>query len=248
MRARSRIEASSASSRSTGGSRVGELDEEMVYEARAGPDVHARSVARGGSRRSRVIVCSSLLRRASRAGPVLEGRGLGRPLELGRGIGRASREIVALSDARCARTARRSEYHLDRLAAQNLLTFLGSRPRPTTASCRRRPDDRHRAIPRRDRRLARLHPDAVRRAGCTRHGRSPSGARLRDTLGRTRHSRSGRDDGVALHIPETPTSCHRSPISMIIRRRGRRAASSRSWGKPALFGARFPGERGPRAC
>ena len=35
------------------GRRVGELDEEMVYEARAGPDVPARRVDAGGSRRSR---------------------------------------------------------------------------------------------------------------------------------------------------------------------------------------------------
>ena len=34
------------------GRRVGELDEEMVYEARAGPDVPARRLAPGGSRRS----------------------------------------------------------------------------------------------------------------------------------------------------------------------------------------------------
>ena len=35
------------------GRRVGELDEEMVYEARAGPDVPARRARPGGSRRSR---------------------------------------------------------------------------------------------------------------------------------------------------------------------------------------------------
>ena len=34
------------------GRRVGELDEEMVYEARPGPDVPARRHAPGGSRRS----------------------------------------------------------------------------------------------------------------------------------------------------------------------------------------------------
>ena len=34
------------------GRRVGELDEEMVYEARAGPDLPARRHAPGGSRKS----------------------------------------------------------------------------------------------------------------------------------------------------------------------------------------------------
>ena len=81
-----------------GGGRVGELDEEMVYEAREGPDVPARRLDlayRGDHPRPRARLAGS--RRAGR-GAVLEGRGR-RPARTSSG---------RRSDARPAGAGRRS--------------------------------------------------------------------------------------------------------------------------------------------
>ena len=93
-----------------GGGRVGELDEEMVYEARAG-----QTFLLGASTwwieeitRDRVLVRP---RRAFRRCAVLEGRGRRPAHELGEAIGATSRELVALSDEgrwRSSRTSIRS--------------------------------------------------------------------------------------------------------------------------------------------
>src|SRR6185436_5087470 len=106
-----------------GGGRVGELDEEMVYEARQG-----QTFVLGASTwrieeitRDRVLV--SPAPGVPGAVPFWKGEGVGRPVELGERIGRASREIVALSDAKALERLR-GDYHLDELAAKNLLTFL----------------------------------------------------------------------------------------------------------------------------
>ena len=147
-----------------GGGRVGELDEEMVYEARQGQTfmLGASTWRIEEITRDRVLV--SPAPGAPGAVPFWKGEGVGRPFELGEKIGRASREIVALSDAERARAPRRRLP--PRSARRQEPSHLLARP-----GCRerwRRPvrsDGRRRAIPRRDRRLARLHPDAVRGAG-----------------------------------------------------------------------------------
>ena len=117
-----------------GGGRVGELDEEMVYEARQGQTfmLGASTWRIEEITRDRVLV--SPAPGVPGAVPFWKGEGIGRPYELGVKIGRASREIVALSDAK-ALDGLAGEYHLDPRAAKNLLTFLGSRPRRTAASC-----------------------------------------------------------------------------------------------------------------
>src|SRR3954470_19319857 len=106
-----------------GGGRVGELDEEMVYEARAGQVIMlgASSWRIEDITRDRVLV--SPAPGVPGAVPFWKGEGVGRPYELGEKIGRASREIVALSDAKALERLW-SEYHLDPLAAKNLLTYL----------------------------------------------------------------------------------------------------------------------------
>src|SRR3989440_5260448 len=81
-----------------GGGRVGELDEEMVYEARAGQTflLGASTWRSEEITRDRVLV--SPAPGIPGAVPFWKGEGVGRPYELGEAVGRASRELVALGD------------------------------------------------------------------------------------------------------------------------------------------------------
>jgi ATP-dependent Lhr-like helicase len=101
------------------GRRVGELDEEMVYEARAG-----QTFLLGASTwrieeigRDRVIVTPAP--GAPGALPFWKGDGVGRPKELGKAIGAFSRWAVE-QDAETLQ----ADYDLDAFAAKNLLAFL----------------------------------------------------------------------------------------------------------------------------
>src|SRR5262249_43269433 len=81
-----------------GGGRVGELDEEMVYEARAGQTflLGASTWRIEDITRDRVLV--SPAPGLPGAVPFWKGEGVGRPFELGQKIGAASRELSALGD------------------------------------------------------------------------------------------------------------------------------------------------------
>jgi ATP-dependent helicase Lhr and Lhr-like helicase len=101
------------------GRRVGELDEEMVYEARAG-----QTFLLGASTwrieeigRDRVIVTPAP--GVPGAVPFWKGDGVGRPKELGREIGAFSRWAVEQPAEVLER-----DYDLDTLAAKNLVDFL----------------------------------------------------------------------------------------------------------------------------
>ena len=86
--------------------------------------------------------------------PFWKGEGVGRPFELGERIGRASRELVALSDAKALERLR-DDYHLDALRGEEP-RHVPARPGGDRRRRRAlRPHDRRRAVPRRDRRLAR---------------------------------------------------------------------------------------------
>src|SRR5262245_41574722 len=111
-----------------GGGRVGELDEEMVYEAREGQTfmLGASTWRIEEITRDRVLV--SPAPGVPGAVPFWKGEGIGRPYELGAKIGAASREIAALSDDSAAKRLQ-GDYHLDGLAARNLLAFLREQER-----------------------------------------------------------------------------------------------------------------------
>jgi ATP-dependent Lhr-like helicase len=101
------------------GRRVGELDEEMVYEARAG-----QTFLLGASTwrieeigRDRVIVTPAP--GAPGAVPFWKGDGVGRPKELGAAIGAFSRWAVDQDSETL-----QADYDLDPYAAKNLLDFL----------------------------------------------------------------------------------------------------------------------------
>jgi ATP-dependent Lhr-like helicase len=101
------------------GRRVGELDEEMVYEARPGQTflLGASTWRIEEITRDRVIVTPAP--GAPGAVPFWRGDGVGRPAELGRAIGAFAREAVAREPEDLAK-----EYDLDRRAANNLVTYL----------------------------------------------------------------------------------------------------------------------------
>jgi ATP-dependent Lhr-like helicase len=106
-----------------GGGRVGELDEEMVYEAREGQTflLGASTWRIEEITRDRVLV--SPAPGVPGVAPFWKGEGVGRPAELGARIGATTRELVALAhDA--ARERLREGYGLDELAAKNLETYL----------------------------------------------------------------------------------------------------------------------------
>ncbi len=209
-----------------GGGRVGELDEEMVYEARAGQTflLGASTWRIEEITRDRVLV--SPAPGLPGAVPFWKGEGVGRPYELGEEIGAASRELAALGDdAMLGRL--RDEYLLDERAARNLLAFL----REQAGRDRRRAERSHgrrRALPRRDRRLAGLHPDAVRGAGPRAVG---DGDRRRGCASRSGStcSRSGRTTGSRSTCP-TPTCRRRRRVARSTRTRSRSSWSPR-WGR-----------------
>lgn len=119
-----------------GGGRVGELDEEMVYESRVG-DVFTLGTTSWRIEditRDRVLV--SPAPGVPGRLPFWKGDQLGRPLELGRALGGFLREIGALSaeDARLRLLAA----GLDAWAADNILSYVDEQRR----ACGHVPDDR----------------------------------------------------------------------------------------------------------
>jgi ATP-dependent helicase Lhr and Lhr-like helicase len=106
-----------------GGRRVGELDEEMVYESRAGETflLGASTWRIEEIKPDRVIVTPAPGEPGKM--PFWHGDAVGRPIELGRAIGAFLREVEPMT--REAAVARLRESHaLDELAAENLVTYL----------------------------------------------------------------------------------------------------------------------------
>jgi len=101
-----------------GGGRVGELDEEMVYEARAGQTflLGASTWRIEEITRDRVLV--SPAPGVPGAVPFWKGEGVGRPYELGQAIGLASRELVGLPEKK-ALASLEDDYALDERAARS---------------------------------------------------------------------------------------------------------------------------------
>ncbi|WP_380279544.1 ATP-dependent helicase [Kitasatospora purpeofusca] len=119
-----------------GGGRVGELDEEMVYESRVG-DVFTLGTT---SWRIEEITHDKVMVTPAPGIPgrlpFWKGDSLGRPLELGRALGAFTRELGALDPQ--AATARLQQAGLDDWAAGNLLDYLAEQ----RAACGHLPDDR----------------------------------------------------------------------------------------------------------
>jgi ATP-dependent Lhr-like helicase len=106
------------------GSRVGELDEEMVYESREGDTFLLGSTAWRITQitHDRVEVVPAPAEGAAKM-PFWHGDILGRSVETGRAVGSFTREIGAL-DPEDAEKRLRIDHHLDHLAARNLVAYL----------------------------------------------------------------------------------------------------------------------------
>ncbi|MFN2468508.1 MAG: DEAD/DEAH box helicase, partial [Gaiellaceae bacterium] len=216
-----------------GGGRVGELDEEMVYEARVGQTflLGATTWRIEEITRDRVLV--SPAPGVPGAVPFWKGEGVGRPYELGEAIGRASRELVALPEAKgLARL--RDEHRLDELAARNLLTFLNEQAAATGVV----PSDRTVVVERfrdeiGDWRVCILTPFGGR-------VHAPwalaLAARLRESIGLEVQS-IWSDDGIALHLPDADAT---PPASEFVLEADEvEELVVQELASSALFGARF---------
>jgi len=176
------------------GRRVGELDEEMVYEARPG-----QTFLLGASTwrieeigRDRVIVTPAP--GAPGAVPFWRGDGVGRPKELGRAIGAFSRWAVD-QDAETLE----ADYDLDAFAARNLLAYL----REQQDATRVLPSDRTIVVERfrdeiGDWRLCVLSPYGGRVHAAW--GLALS-RRIRETYG-LESDAIWSDDGIIVHLPD----------------------------------------------
>jgi ATP-dependent helicase Lhr and Lhr-like helicase len=236
-----------------GGGRVGELDEEMVYEARAGQTflLGASTWRIEEITRDRVLV--SPAPGVPGAVPFWKGEGIGRPYELGEAIGAASRELVALADEQ-ALTRLRDEYTLDERAAVNLLTFLREQQTATGAV----PSDRTIVVERfrdeiGDWRLCILTPFGGRVHAPWALALT---ARLRESLGLETQA-IWSDDGIALHLPDADAPPPIDDVLLDVEQV--EELVTQEVGETALFGARFrenagralliprrrPGERTP---
>ncbi|MEX2412563.1 MAG: DEAD/DEAH box helicase, partial [Thermoleophilaceae bacterium] len=176
------------------GRRVGELDEEMVYEARPGQTflLGASSWRIEEITRDRVIVTPAP--GAPGAIPFWRGDGVGRPAELGRAIGEFARWAVDQEPAALAR-----DYDLDERAAANLVTYLREQQEATRVV----PSDRTIVVERfrdeiGDWRLCVLSPFGGRVHSAWALALS---ARIRDELG-LESDAIWSDDGIVVHLPD----------------------------------------------
>jgi ATP-dependent helicase Lhr and Lhr-like helicase len=216
-----------------GGGRVGELDEEMVYEARAGQTflLGASTWRIEEITRDRVLV--SPAPGIPGLVPFWKGEGVGRPYELGEAIGQAARELVGLEEER-ARARLTQDNALDARAADNLMVFLREQEAATGAL----PSDRTVVVERfrdeiGDWRLCVLTPFGGR-------VHAPwslaLAARLRESLGLEVNA-IWSDDGIALHLPDAEAP---PPLDdVLVDPDEMEELVITELGGTALFGARF---------
>jgi ATP-dependent helicase Lhr and Lhr-like helicase len=236
-----------------GGGRVGELDEEMVYEARAGQTflLGASTWRIEEITRDRVLV--SPAPGVPGAVPFWKGEGVGRPYELGAAIGEAARELVALPDDKALRRLG-DEFLLDERAANNLVTFLREQEAATGAL----PSDRTIVVERFRDEIGDWRVCILTPFGGRVHApwAMALAARLRQSLGLEVQSLWS-DDGIALHLPDADSTPALEEI--LVDPNEVEELVVAEVGDTALFGARFrenaaralliprrrPGERTP---
>ncbi|HEX4282895.1 MAG TPA: DEAD/DEAH box helicase, partial [Solirubrobacteraceae bacterium] len=214
------------------GRRVGELDEEMVYEARPGQTflLGATTWRIEEIGRDRVIVTPAP--GLPGAVPFWKGDGIGRPKELGEAIGAFSRWAVEQPAEVLERT-----YDLEPRAATNLLEFLREQQQATRVV----PSDRAIVVERfrdeiGDWRLCVLSPFGGRVHAAW--GLALS-ARIRDQLG-LESDAIWSDDGIIVHLPDAEELGGRDFIDLVMLEPDEvEDAVVAELSASALFGARF---------
>ncbi len=208
---------------------MGELDEEMVYEARPGQTfmLGASTWRIEEITRDRVVVTPAP--GAPGAVPFWRGDGIGRPVELGRAIGEFSREAVDRDPADLE-----TSHDLDGRAARNLVAYLREQREATRVV----PSDRTIVVERfrdeiGDWRLCVLSPFGGRVHAAWALALS---ARIRDEFG-LESDAIWSDDGIIVHLPDAdePPGAELVMVDpeeiddLVVR----------ELGASALFGARF---------
>ena len=215
-----------------GGGRVGELDEEMVYEARAGQTflLGASTWRIEEITRDRVLV--SPAPGVPGAVPFWKGEGVGRPYELGTAIGEFSRKIA--SGPSPASLASLAQLGLDERAAQNLVQFLHEQQAATGAV----PSDKTVVVERFRDEIGDWRVCILTPFGARVHApwAMALAARLRDSLGLEVQS-IWSDDGIALHLPDADTPPPTEDL--LIQPDELEDLVVQEVGQSALFGARF---------
>ena len=180
------------------GRRVGEFDEEMVYEARVGQAFRLGSTTWRieDITRDRVIVTPAP--EVPGAIPFWKGDGIGRTFELGTAVGAFQREVSEMPQQQALEKLR-GEYDLDEFAADNVYRYLNEQREATRAV----PSDRTIVIERfrdeiGDWRLCVLTPFGGRVHAAWAMAVS---ARLRDERDLDADA-IWSDDGVILHLPD----------------------------------------------
>ncbi len=178
--------------------RVGELDEEMVYESRVG-DVF---VLGASSWRIEDITADSVLVTPAPGQPgklpFWHGDTLGRPAELGAAIGAKCRELAGASEQDA--TAQLQEAGLDELAAGNLVRYLADQ-REATGTV---PDDRTLVVERFRDELGDWRVVLHSPYGARVHGpwALAIAARLRERYGGMDVQAMHTDDGIIVRVPD----------------------------------------------
>jgi ATP-dependent Lhr-like helicase len=217
------------------GRRVGELDEEMVYEARPGQVflLGASTWRIEEIGRDRVIVTPAP--GAPGAVPFWKGDSVGRPIELGKAIGAFSRWAVEQDTETLQR-----DYDLDECAARNLLAYLREQQQATRVL----PSERTIVLERfrdeiGDWRLCVLSPYGGRVHSAW--GLALS-ARIRERFGLEADAIAS-DDGIVLHLPDLDADDAEALPSaaelVLLEPDEVEEAVTAELGGSALFGARF---------
>ncbi len=211
------------------GRRVGELDEEMVYEARPGQTflLGASSWRIEEITRDRVIVTPAP--GVPGAVPFWKGDGVGRPAELGKAIGEFSRWAVDREPQELV-----EQYDLDERAAANLVSFLREQREMTRVV----PSDRTIVVERfrdeiGDWRLCVLSPYGGRVHAAWALALS---ARIREEFG-LESDAIWSDDGIIVHLPDADDPPRAELV--LVEPDELEDLVVRELGSSALFGARF---------
>jgi ATP-dependent Lhr-like helicase len=181
-----------------GGPRVGELDEEMVYESRPGETfVLGASTWRIEQITPQQVIVSPAPGEPGKT-PFWHGDAAGRPVELGRALGEFSRRVAALDEDRAVASLQ-AEHNLDQLAARNLVAYLAEQKQTTGAI----PSDRTIVIERFRDELGDWRVCVLTPFGGRVHApwALAIGAAIRERLGVDLYA-IWTDDGIALRLPE----------------------------------------------
>jgi ATP-dependent Lhr-like helicase len=217
----------------TAGGRVGELDEEMVYESRVG-DVFALGTTSWKIEditHDRVVV-SPAFGQPGRV-PFWRGDGIGRPAELGRAIGAFTREVSTHSAVEVR--DRVSVGGLDERAVNNLIAFVNDQKAATGHV----PTDRTLVVERFRDELGDWRVILHSPYGMQVHApwALAVGARIRDRFGIDGAAMAS-DDGVVLRIPDTDAEPPGAELFLFEAEELREIVTEEVGGS-ALFASRF---------